>query len=92
MRARTGANGHSGGAHSAHRHPARRERDPIDYEHRHFVNLAAFAFVLGLGICIGWTIKMFDAHQTLERCIASGRKDCVTVAAPPARTFRHLIH
>lgn len=55
------------------------ERDPTDYEHRHFVNLLATAFLLALALCIGVTIKMFDEQQKLEKCLLSGRKDCVPV-------------
>jgi len=67
-------------------------RDETDYAQRHFVNLAATAFLLALAICIAWTIRIFDQQQTLERCIASGRKDCVQISQPPARNYRQLIH
>lgn len=65
--------------------PASSQRDGTDYEHRHFVNLCATAFLLALGLCIGWTIKIFDEQQKLERCVLSGRKDCVEVFHRPPR-------
>lgn len=54
-------------------------RDTIDYEQRHFVNLCATAFLLALALCIGWTVKMFDQQQRMERCLMSGRKDCIEI-------------
>ncbi|MBM3608778.1 MAG: hypothetical protein FJX29_10080 [Alphaproteobacteria bacterium] len=69
-----------------------REPDETDYEQRHFVNLAAAVFLLALAICIAWTIRIFDQQQALERCIASGRKDCVQIAQPPKNSYRQLTH
>ena len=58
-------------------------RQPVDYSHRHFVNLAATVFLLSLAIVSIWTINAFDRQEKLQRCINSGRKDCIPVAAPP---------
>ena len=54
--------------------------DPIDYDQRHFANLAATAFLLALALCIGATMKWFDYQQNLEKCLLSGRKNCVEVS------------
>lgn len=55
----------------------------IDYAHRHFVNLAAAAFVLLLSMLSVWAIKTIDEQETLRKCLSSGRKDCVRILAPP---------
>lgn len=55
----------------------------IDYNHRHFVNLAAAAFVLLLAMLSVWAIKTIDEQETLRKCLSSGRKDCVRILAPP---------
>ena len=54
----------------------------IDYSHRHFVNLAAAAFVLLLAMLAVWAIKTIDEQESLRKCFSSGRKDCVRIAAP----------
>ncbi|MDH7796499.1 hypothetical protein QBC99_002562 [Beijerinckia sp. GAS462] len=56
---------------------------PIDYGHRHFVNLIATVVLLFLAVASIWTIRAFDSYETRQRCINSGRKDCIPVAAPP---------
>ena len=65
-------------------------RDRTDYEHRHFVNLAATAFILALAFIIGWTVKAFDSQRALEKCLDSGRKDCVKVTEDSVRSFIKL--
>ena len=55
----------------------------IDYGHRHFVNLAAAAFVLMLAMLAVWAIKTIDEQESLRKCFSSGRKDCVRILAPP---------
>ena len=58
---------------------AMRERDDTDYDQWHFVNLVAAAFLLALALCIGYTIRMFEQQQKIEKCLLSGRKDCIAV-------------
>jgi hypothetical protein len=60
----------------------RRLRDKTDYHHRHFVNLAATAFLLVIGIAIIWTARAFYEQESLNRCILSGRRNCIEIAAP----------
>ncbi|MDB5569869.1 MAG: hypothetical protein JWN93_1052 [Hyphomicrobiales bacterium] len=62
--------------------PPERSRE-IDYGHRHFVNLAAAAVLLMLALGMVWTFKSIDEQERMRRCIGSGRKDCVTILAPP---------
>ena len=57
--------------------------DDVDYGHRHFVNLVSVAFLLVLAVAMAWTVKAIDSQETLRKCFASGRKDCVQIAAPP---------
>ena len=61
----------------------RRDPDETDYEHRHFVNLIATAFLLAVGFAIIWTVLQIDRYETKEKCLASGRKDCVQIFTPP---------
>lgn len=59
------------------------EQDDVDYGHRHFINLLSAALLLVLAIGMVWTVRAIDQQETTRKCFASGRKDCVTVAAPP---------
>ncbi len=57
------------------------EIDDTDYAHRHFVNLAAAAFLLFVSIGIVWTIKAMDAYEKQRACLDSGRRECVQLEA-----------
>ena len=57
-------------------------RDETDYAHRHFVNLAATAVLLTVGFAIIWTVLAIDRYEAHERCLASGRLDCVRLVEP----------
>lgn len=61
----------------------RRAPDETDYAHRHFVNLAAAVMLLAVGFAIIWTVLAIDRYETKEKCLASGRKDCVQIFSPP---------
>jgi len=50
---------------------------------RHRNNLIAIAFVLGLAIAAIWIVKMMVESEKSQRCMASGRRDCVEISAPP---------
>ncbi len=65
------------------RNGAKHRDDETDYEHRHFVNLIATAFLLAVGFAIIWTVLQIDRYETKEKCLASGRKDCVQIFTPP---------
>lgn len=60
------------------------EIDDVDYEHRAFVNLAAAASVLALAFVLIWTIQVFDSQLQTERCLRSGRNDCIKIFKPVA--------
>jgi hypothetical protein len=60
------------------------EREADEYAQRHFVNLVSAAFLLLLAVAMVWTVKAFDRQETLRKCFASGRKDCVQITAPSA--------
>jgi hypothetical protein len=70
--------------------PRSEVHDRTDYEQRHFVNLVATACILAIGLALGWTVKAFDRQLALEKCLDSGRKDCVRVAGEPVRSVIQL--
>lgn len=57
--------------------------DEVEYGHRHFLNLVSAAFLLVLALAMTWTVQAFDKQESLRKCFASGRKDCVQIAGPP---------
>jgi hypothetical protein len=59
------------------------DTEDIDYAHRDFVNLAAAALLLVVALMITWTVVAIDRNERTQRCFEQGRKDCVTIAAPP---------
>ncbi len=61
----------------------RRASDEVDYAQRDFVNLVATIFLLILAIGISWTVRAVTENEKQLRCVESGRRDCVQIAAPP---------
>ena len=64
--------------------PSRIVRDEIDYQHRTTVNLIAAVALLVLMIGLAWTFLAFDERRKLERCLNSGRRDCLQLTSTPA--------
>ena len=62
--------------------------DDADYEHRHFVNLLAIAFLLVIAGAIIWTVRAMDDYERLQRCLNAGRRDCVKIETPPSTGVR----
>lgn len=60
------------------------DRDETDYARRTTVNLAATIMLLLYAIALGWTIIAMTDAMRLERCVASGRKDCTGVPTLPS--------
>ncbi len=57
--------------------------DTTDYRHRSRVNLIAGIGIILL-LLIGWlAAKLVFDDAKLTNCIASGRKNCVEIKAPP---------
>ena len=56
--------------------------EPEDPNHRTFVNLVTAAFVIVLAILAIFVIKWLTDSQKLERCLLSGRRDCIPIEAP----------
>jgi hypothetical protein len=57
--------------------------DPTDYAHRHRVNvIGGITIVVLIGLAFV-TAKLFFDHEKMESCIASGRRNCVDLGAPP---------
>ncbi len=61
----------------------RAKRDDTDYDRRGFVNLVATIVLLVYALALAWTLLALGERERLERCIASGRKDCVALPALP---------
>jgi hypothetical protein len=63
--------------------------DPNDtkneYEHRAFVNLVSAAFLLLLALIAIYALTSLDRQMKMERCLASGRRDCLPINAPVDR-------
>jgi hypothetical protein len=60
--------------------PDRAQRD-IDYKHRTTVNLVAAIALLIIALAVVWTFNALDQRRKTERCLASGRRDCVEIDA-----------
>ncbi len=56
--------------------------DPTDYEHRHFVNLLAAAFLLSIGIATVWTVEAMDEYEKERMCVEAGRRNCAELDIP----------
>jgi hypothetical protein len=68
--------------------PLRGSDDETDYQHRNFINLVAAIAVLAIAIGVVWAVKAIETQEDLNRCFESGRRDCVTIEAPPRETIR----
>ncbi len=64
------------------------DADSTNYPHRNFINLVAAIVLLVVAIGVVWVVKAMVADETLNRCLESGRRDCVTIDAPPRQTLR----
>ncbi len=67
------------------------EADDTDYDQRNTANLVALTVLLVLTIALVWIVMAFDERRRIERCIGSGRKDCLQIEAP-ARGPVHVSH
>ena len=61
----------------------RQEPVEVDYARRDFVNLVATVFLLVLALGVTWTVRAVTENERQLRCVESGRRDCVQIAAPP---------
>ena len=57
--------------------------DEVDYAQRDFINLVAAIFLLLLAIVIAWTVRTVTDNEKHLRCVESGRRECLQIAAPP---------
>jgi hypothetical protein len=61
----------------------RRRRDDTDYDQRTLANLTATIALLLMALALTATVRSFQRQQTLERCLASGRRDCAGAPHAP---------
>jgi hypothetical protein len=40
------------------------------------------AFLLAIAAALIWTVTAMDEYEKLQRCLNSGRRDCVKIDAP----------
>lgn len=57
--------------------------DATDYEHRHFVNLVAAAFLLAMMAAIVWTVNSLQNFEELQLCFEAGHRDCLVIDSHP---------
>jgi hypothetical protein len=57
--------------------------DGTDYERRTLINLLAAVFLCLIALAAAYVITTLDRQWKLERCIASGRRDCAPLQVPP---------
>lgn len=57
--------------------------DDTDYAHRRLVNLVAAIALLVLAIILVVAMNLLDNQRRLQRCVDSGRRDCLAVPTPP---------
>lgn len=57
--------------------------DCVDYRHRNFINLIAALVLLAIAIGVVWVVKAMEANEAVNRCMESGRRDCVQIDVPP---------
>jgi hypothetical protein len=56
-----------------------RPPEPPEEENTGAVNLAALLFIIALAIGGAWVFTKLGEHNSIENCIASGRRDCIDV-------------
>ena len=61
------------------------EPDDIDYSHRNMVNLVGAIALLVIAIVLIFALNMIDDQRKLQRCVDSGRRDCMAVPTPPVK-------
>jgi hypothetical protein len=57
--------------------------DGTDYDRRTLINLLAAIFLCLIALAAAYVITTLDRQWKLERCIASGRRDCAPLQVPP---------
>jgi hypothetical protein len=63
--------------------PVNLDAETPNYEHRTLVNLLAAVFLLLLALGAAYVLTTMDRQWKLERCLASGRRDCAPLPVPP---------
>jgi hypothetical protein len=60
--------------------------EPPEEDNRSRANIVALVFVVLLFAGAFWLFKALQQSNDIQNCIASGRRDCIDIAHPDART------
>lgn len=60
-----------------------RPNDHTDYARRRRVNIAVGVGLSVLLFIFIWAVQALEENERLQRCLATGRRDCVKLTAPP---------
>ena len=60
-----------------------RPNDHTDYERRKRVNIAVAVGLAALLAILIWSVQALEENERLQRCYATGRRDCVPLKVPP---------
>ena len=61
------------------------DEPPEDEEPRR-PNIAAIVVIVVLFAGAYWVFNLLEHHREVQNCIASGRRDCIEIAPPSARS------
>jgi hypothetical protein len=61
----------------------RRRPDDTDYDQRTLANLMATIALLATALGLIWTARRYERWSALERCVFSGRRDCLGASPAP---------
>lgn len=59
-----------------------RPNDHTDYDRRRRVNIAVGVGLSVLLFVFIWAVQALEENERLQRCLATGRRDCIKVADP----------
>ncbi len=62
--------------------PLTHEREGDDRDRRNFANMAGLVAALALVILSYWVLEALDHSRRFQRCLDSGRRNCVDFVTP----------
>ena len=66
--------------------PPEDAQEPPDDEGPGRSNIAAIVVIVVLFAGAYWVFNLLEHHREVQNCIASGRRDCIEIAAPSNHT------